>query len=106
MVVLAGMPESVCVLEVPTPQALVSLSAVRRLPPVVTKLMWPVSRTKRVIACAPASRAAPKATSASNARRHPRDPVLGKAPRMPRLDGSLMRKLYGAAAQHDGTASH
>ena len=44
------MPDSVCVLVALSVQVLVAL--LRSEPPVVTKLMLPVSRTKRVIACA------------------------------------------------------
>jgi hypothetical protein len=78
MVVPTGMPERFWVLVAPMRHELPVLSCVRSDPPVETKLMWPVSRTKRVIACAPASCALNSASS-SNAKKHPRP--LG--PRMP-----------------------
>jgi hypothetical protein len=74
------MPESVWVLVAFSAQVFVAL--LRSAPPVVTKLILPVSRTKRVIACAPASRAPNMPASASNARRHPR-PLVPEEPRMP-----------------------
>src|SRR6187401_2444516 len=90
------MPESDCVLVVLIEQALLVFGALRSEPPVVTKLMLPVSRTKRVIAWAPASRA-PSSAQAAKTKRHPR-PHENQGPRMPRLDGTLMDLTLGTRA--------
>ena len=76
MVVPTGIPLSAVVLEPLTLQVCVAL--LRNEPPVVTKLMLPVSRAKNVIACA-STRAAPNSASNANAKRHPRP----FGPRMP-----------------------
>src|ERR1043165_6339030 len=74
MVVPAGIPDSAVVLVVLSVHVLVALFRID--PPVVTELMLPVSRTKRVIACAWAGRAPDSASipiNATNANaRHPR----------------------------------
>src|SRR5689334_4118449 len=97
MVVPAGIPDSAVVLVVLTLQVLVSL--LRSEPPVLTKLMLPVSRTKRVIACAwaePAPNSASIPIVATNAKtRHPRF----FRPRTPRPDGTLMGIILAAALQ-------
>src|SRR6185295_9123549 len=89
MVVLTGMPESAVVLVAFSVQVFVEL--LRSEPPVVTKLMRPVSRDERAMVCASATRAPHRLQIISNERRHPRVPSLCQEPRMPRLDGTLMR---------------
>src|SRR5688500_4563954 len=76
LVGLAGMPLNIWVLVAPTAQLLPLLSCVRSEPPVLTKLMCPVSRSASAGACASAGRA-PRLIS-TNARRHP-------MPQRPRL---------------------
>src|SRR5688572_23497120 len=88
MVRVAGIPERVCVLVLLRLQGEPVFGELRSEPPVVTKLMWPASRVKRVIACAPASRV-PSNAQINKRKRHPRPPK--RRPRMPRLDGTLMR---------------
>src|SRR5689334_13705625 len=101
MVVPAGMPESAVVLVELSAQELPLLSWLRSDPPVVTELMWPVSRTKRVMLCAFAARAPnspERQANASNAKRHPR----ALSPRVPLTDGTLMGEilsLRGAAGR-------
>src|SRR3954470_19214577 len=95
------MPESAVVLVAFSVQVFVEL--LRSDPPVVTKLMRPVSRDERAMFCACAARAPNRLQIISNERRHPRVPRISQEPRMPRLDGTLMRmnlRSRAAARRH------